>query len=137
MTRKILLDTNVLISAFDTKNADAIDYLKSLLVDEEVALSISPLIRYEVLRGIAYDNNKLHEELKSKLNSFEEFDITLEVAELSSKLFRYAKSVDRNIVDKRSFDIFHLCTAKCNDLEFGSNDSDLEKLENLYQECLA
>lgn len=136
MTRKVLLDANMLISAFDTKTPKAIKDMKSLLLDDDVALSISPLIRYEVLRGVAYDNDLLHEDLKSKLNGFEEFDISLEVVELSTKLFRYAKSKDRDIVNKRSFDIFHFCTAKCNNLEFGSNDSDMGKLEALYQDCM-
>lgn len=136
MTRKILLDANVLISALDTKTPDAVEYLKSLVRDENVGLVISPLIRYEVLRGVAYENDQKHEELKEILNGFEEIDITLDVTELSTELFRYAKSEGRNIVNKRSFDVFHFSTAKCNNLEFGTNDSDIDKLEALYKDCM-
>lgn len=138
MTRKILLDTNLIIAAFDSKDAKAIVQLAGLLNDENVAFAISPLIRYEVLRGVPFSNNENYDSLKSILNGFEEFDISRDIATLSSDLFRFSQSKREDgksaIVDKRSFDVFHIATAKCNELELCSNDSDLGKLENLYQE---
>ncbi|MDQ7090874.1 MAG: PIN domain-containing protein [Methylococcales bacterium] len=140
MERKVLLDTNLIIAAFDTKNQKAINQIKELLGDENVALAISPLIRYEVLRGVSYSHHERYDNLNSILNGFEEFDIGCDIAALSSNLFRLSQSkkeAGKNaLVDKRSFDVFHLATAKCNELELCSNDSDLEKLENLYQSWL-
>lgn len=141
MTRKILLDTNLIIAAFDSKDPKAIVQLTDLLNDENVAFAISPLIRYEVLRGVSFSNNENYDSLKSILNGFEEFDISRDIATLSSHLFRFSQSKKEDgknaLVNKRSFDVFHLATAKCNELELCSNDGDLGKLENLYQEWLS
>jgi len=140
MSREILLDANLLIAAFDTKNEKAITQLEELLSNDNVVLAISPLIRYEVLRGVSYANNEQYNYLNSILNAFEEFDINRDIAALSSNLFRLSQSKKEEgkgaLVDKRSFDVFHLATAKCNNLELCSNDSDLGKLENLYQSWL-
>ncbi len=60
MTEKYLLDTNLLIAALDEagtteaeKSQQAKERLKALLADPASALAITPLIRYEVLRGVA------------------------------------------------------------------------------------
>ena len=87
MERKVLLDTNLIIAAFDNKNQEAINQIKALLGDENVALAISPLIRYEVLRGVSYANNEQYNRLNSILNGFEEFNINRDIAALSSNLF--------------------------------------------------
>ncbi len=138
MTRKILLDTNLIIAAFDNKDQVAIDQLTQLLTDDDVAFAISPLIRYEVLRGVHFSDDAKHDALNTILNSFEEFDIGKDVANLSSSLFRFARSKkavgEKTIVDKRSFDVFHCATAQCNALELCSNDGDLAKLEKLYND---
>ncbi len=140
MERKILLDTNLIIAAFDNQSPEAINQLAKLLSDENVAFAISPLIRYEVLRGIPFSENERHNALNALLNEIEEFDIGNDTAILSSNLFRFAKleraEGECSIVDKRNFDVFHLATAKCNELELYSNDGDLDKLENLYQRWL-
>jgi predicted nucleic acid-binding protein len=138
MMRKILLDTNLIIAAFDGNNPEAKNQLAGLLNDENVAFAISPLIRYEVLRGVFFSDNEKYDYLKAILNGFEEFDISRDIAALSSHLFRFSQSKKEDgknaLVNKRSFDVFHLATAKCNELELCSNDGDLSKLENLYQE---
>ncbi|MDD5214357.1 MAG: PIN domain-containing protein [Methylococcales bacterium] len=141
MTRKRLLDTNLIIAAFDNKDPEAIAQLTSLLNDGNTAFAISPLIRYEVLRGVSFADNERYEHLKTILNVFEEFEISRDIATLSSHLFRFSQSKKEDgknaLVNKRSFDVFHLATAKCNELELCSNDGDLGKLENLYQEWLS
>lgn len=143
MTRKILLDTNLIIAAFDGNNPEAKNQLAGLLNDENVAFAISPLIRYEVLRGVSFDDNERYEYLEAilNLNEFEEFEISRDIATLSSHLFRFSQSKKEDgkdaLVNKRSFDVFHLATAKCYGLELCSNDGDLGKLENLYQEWLS
>ena len=64
-------------------------------------------------------------------------NISREISELSSHLFRFdgAKNATRNI-DKRRFDVFHFATARCEQLEFVSEDKGIETLENLYHEMI-
>ncbi|MDO4699278.1 MAG: hypothetical protein Q4A69_01140 [Moraxella sp.] len=53
--RYVLLDSNILIGAFDgdldnEKHQRAKNLFKELLKDDDVRIAITPLIRYEVLR---------------------------------------------------------------------------------------
>ncbi|MHA8111538.1 PIN domain-containing protein [Kosakonia cowanii] len=146
MTRKILLDTNLLIAAFDKSGrtsaqmkASAIAMLAELLADDEVALFITPLIRYEVLRGVSWLNKAEFNELQANLNGFPELDITRDISELSANLFRFDSwqaaqpgAAARNL-EKRKFDVFHFSSAHCNTLELCSNDSDIGRIRQLHQ----
>lgn len=146
MTRKILLDTNLLIAAFDKSGrtsaqmkASAIAMLAELLADDEVALFITPLIRYEVLRGVSWLNKAEFNELQANLNGFPELDITRDISELSANLFRFDSwqaaqpgAAPRNL-EKRKFDVFHFSSAHCNTLELCSNDSDIGRIRQLHQ----
>ncbi|HED6240974.1 TPA: PIN domain-containing protein [Enterobacter sichuanensis] len=146
MIRKILLDTNLLIAAFDangTTSAEvksaAISLLSELLSDQEVKLFITPLVRYEVLRGITWQKQYDFLTMQQTLNNFPELEITRDISELSANLFRFDKQVaqDRNEkrnVDKRRFDVFHYCSATCNGLELCSEDTDIGKINTLYSE---
>ncbi|WP_431643033.1 type II toxin-antitoxin system VapC family toxin [Enterobacter mori] len=146
MIRKILLDTNLLIAAFDangTTSAEAksaaIALLSELLSDQEVKLFITPLVRYEVLRGITWQKQDDFLTMQQTLNNFPELEITRDISELSANLFRFDKQVaqDRNEkrnVDKRRFDVFHYCSATCNCLELCSADTDIGKINTLYSE---
>ncbi|MFI0399803.1 MAG: type II toxin-antitoxin system VapC family toxin [Thiolinea sp.] len=142
--RRILLDTNLLIAALDQDNQTSIDkkeeavqLLTDLLNNSNVALAITPLIRYEVLRGIAWKDSVRYEELKDTLKYFEEVDIGSDVSELAANLYRFdiakakANNEKRNF-EKRKFDIFHLASAQCHKLELVSQDSDIAKLQTLY-----
>ncbi|OAT54254.1 PIN domain-containing protein [Providencia heimbachae] len=149
MTRNVLLDTNLLVAAFDRhgtasediKNA-AMTKLTTLLSDPETKLFITPLIRYEVLRGIKWPDSDSYSSMCRVLNDFPELEITRNVAELSANLFRFDThemalqgTVTKNI-EKRKFDVFHYCCASCNDLYLESNDTDIAKIEQLYQSYL-
>lgn len=150
MTRKVLLDANLLIAAFDVNGTtspemkkQAIEQLSTLLADEEVKLFITPLVRYEVLRGIAWQSSEDFLRMKSTLNGFPDLDITRDISELSANLFRFdkhkaeqANNGARNL-DKRKFDVFHFCSAHCNGLGFCSNDTDIAKIERLHGEYVA
>jgi predicted nucleic acid-binding protein len=149
MTRRVLLDTNLLIAAFDAtsttseeKRTHAKTILSHLLSDNEVALAITPLIRYEVLRGIAWLDPENYQDLKNILSAFTEFDISREVSELAADLYRFdkhqaeQKNENKNL-EKRKFDIFHLACSKCNHLELASQDTDIAKLNLLYCEYTA
>lgn len=150
MTRKVLLDANLLIAAFDVNGTTspemkqkAIGQLSTLLANEEVKLFITPLVRYEVLRGIAWQSRDDFLMMKSTLNDFPDLDITRDISELSANLFRFDKYKaeqvnDRNRnLDKRKFDVFHFCSAHCNGLGFCSNDTDIAKIERLHDEYAA
>lgn len=141
--RKVLLDANLLIAALDdSSTTSAIERekakqtLNDLLSQEDIALVITPLIRYEVLRGIAWQDQTRFAQLKQSLDALTELDVNRRVSELSAHLFRFdrAENTDqqRNI-EKRKFDVFHLASAKCNNLELASQDSDIAGLEDLYQ----
>lgn len=150
MTRNVLLDTNLLICAFDNSGSasqeiknQAITKLTALLSDSETKLFITPLIRYEVLRGIKWENVNAYDSMCSVLNGFPELDITRNVAELSANLFRFdthqlalTGQGMRNI-EKRKFDVFHYCCACCNDLCLESNDTDIAKIEQLHSHYLS
>lgn len=145
MTKKILLDTNLLIAVFDN-NANTSEEIRNtaksklseLLSDPDVVFFITPLIRYEVLRGIAWERCEDFQALQDILNTFPELDVTRKISELAANLFRFEKwnmqqSNDklRNL-DKRKFDLFHFCSASCNNLEFCSNDTDIGRINTLY-----
>ena len=141
--RKVLLDANLLIAALDdSSTTSAIERekakqtLNDLLSQEDIALVITPLIRYEVLRGIAWQDQVRFAQLKQSLDGLTELDVNRHVSELAANLFRFdrAENTDqqRNI-EKRKFDVFHLASAKCHDLELASQDSDIAGLEDLYQ----
>ena len=145
MARKVLLDANLLIAAFDNNGntseeirATAKNKLTELLSDPDVMFFITPLIRYEVLRGVNWQRNDDFESLKDILNTFPELDITRNVSELAANLFRFERwnMLQRNDnsrnLDKRKFDIFHFCSANCNNLELCSNDTDIGKINILH-----
>ena len=69
--RKVLLDANLLIAALDdgsttseAERAKAKQTLAALLSNAEVTLIITPLIRYEVLRGIGWQDQVRFAQLK-------------------------------------------------------------------------
>jgi predicted nucleic acid-binding protein len=140
--RKVLLDANLLIGSLDesgttsrSQRDEAKLILNKLLSDENVTLVITPLIRYEVLRGISWDNQENYIKLKQVLDGLTELDVNREVFELAANLFRFDRSENdaqqRNI-EKRKFDVFHLASAKRHSLELASQDSDIANLNVLY-----
>lgn len=140
--RKVLLDANLLIGALDdsgttseSQREQAKQILNTLLSDGSVTLVITPLIRYEVLRGIGWANQDRFIRLKQALDGLTELDVNRGVSELAANLFRFDRSEDsgqqRNI-EKRKFDVFHLASAKQHSLELASQDSDIASLDSLY-----
>jgi predicted nucleic acid-binding protein len=141
--RKVLLDANLLIAALDdgsttseAERAKAKQTLAALLSDTEVALIITPLLRYEVLRGIDWQDQERFFKVKQSLDGLTELDVNRPVSELAANLFRFDRATytgkERNI-EKRKFDVFHLASAKCHDLELASQDSDIAGLEGLHE----
>lgn len=140
MRRGVLLDTNLIIQAFDragtsdpaTRNFAKIR-MNALLSDPEVMVAITPLIRYEVLRGIPVTDAARLQELSDVLTQFETYEIRSVEANLAAELWRYAVSKNQK-PNKRSFDIAHIASAKANNLDMSSADEDIAKLLSLYDE---
>lgn len=136
-----LLDTNYLI--YLSKDESSPEYyeiwqdLKEKLEQEDNHFFLTPLIRYEVLRGVKWENKDKLKILSDILMQFESLDITQRVADLASDMYRFdvfeatSNGVEKNF-EKRKFDIFHFATAKINGLEILSKDTDLGKIESLY-----
>ncbi len=132
MSKYILLDANLLIGAFDhdsknTKHIESKQIVESLLLDSDVKIAITPLIRYEVLRGV---RRVPIEKMVDILNDFEEFEITDVEGNRASEIYRLAIAQEQKL-DKRSFDVFHYVVAEIRDLEWMSQDNDLSKIANL------
>lgn len=137
-----LLDTNYLIYLADpnanpTKKAEVLQDLALKLEDPETLLFLTPLIRYEALRGVEWDNIEKLNTLKSALKAFQTIDINDDIADLARNLFRLDKANQKNgskkVIEKYQFDMFHFATAKENDLEILSKDRDMTAIENLFK----
>ncbi|AVS81471.1 type II toxin-antitoxin system VapC family toxin [Paracidovorax avenae] len=134
MSEGFLLDTNLLIGAFDGEpgNAEheaATVRLRQLLEKPSVQLAITPLIRYEVLRGAARISV---DELDKVLDGFREFEIRGSDGRRAAELFREAKAQGL-VLNKRAFDLFHCVCADANQLDIASQDGDIPKIKTLIE----
>lgn len=134
VSKYILLDANLLIGAFDhdatnSKHLESKKIVENLLLDDKVKIAITPLIRYEVLRGV---RRVPIEQMVEILNDFEEFEITDIEGNRASEIYRLAFSNNQKL-DKRSFDVFHYVVAEIRNLKWMSQDSDISKIENLVK----
>ncbi len=136
-----LLDTNKLIylsNDEDNQNKkETLEQIRTILEDDNSRLFVTPLIAYEFLRKTDWENKKELEELKNIIQEFEILDITNDIANLASDLYRFdvyeSKQNKEKNFDKRNFDIFHFATAKLNNLELLSKDKHIEGLEKMYK----
>ena len=137
-----LLDTNFLMYLIDNtsdpkKRSEVLNEVANKLQQPENKFSLTPLIRYEVLRGIAWQDTEKLEQIAKLLIPFESFEITQEISDLASNLYRFDKfeadneHTVRNL-EKRKFDIFHFATAHINGFEMLTNDTDMEKISDLH-----
>lgn len=144
MIRYVILDSNTLIGALDTDHEnpahlEACDRFRALLTDDEVAVAITPLIRYEVLRG-ARRVSAL--ELSRRLDNFQEFDVDGKVAEMAAAIYRYAIANEIRYesgqtvkieLKAKQFDLLHFSTAQLNNLDIDSADGDLKQIDAIYK----
>lgn len=142
-----LLDTNFLIYLTD-ENAEpekrkmVLQTMAEKLQQDDVSFVISPLIRYEVLRGVDWQNIEKLNALKQALAQFKSLAITQEISDLARDLYRFDKfdSIQNHTpknLDKRKFDVFHYATAYVNGLEILSHDSDIDGIKDLHKKMLA
>lgn len=92
--KKYLLDSNYWIAL--PKENDASEDRKKILremakilADSDSRLILTPLIRYEVLRGVPWVSEEKLQRMENILNGFEMLEITREIADLSQKLYRF------------------------------------------------
>jgi predicted nucleic acid-binding protein len=140
MKRAVLLDTNILIGAFDHdpenyRHVEAREKLRALLADPEVTPVITPLISFEVLRK---PTRVSPAELEAELERFHSFPISEKEAYLAAKLFRLFSEAEgkpkRENLERLSMDIFYCACIESNGLEPSSLDSDIPKIQQLIQE---
>ena len=141
-----LLDTNYLIYLVDpntnsSKKAEVLQDLALKLEDPETLLFLIPLIRYEVLRGVEWDNIEKLNTLKNALKAFQVIDINDDISDLARNLFRLdkanQKTGSKKVIEKYQFDMFHFAEAKENNLEILSKDRDMSAIENLFEKIQA
>lgn len=138
----VLLDANLLIAALDDsgttsepKRQSAKARLAGFLENPEVTLVITPLIRYEVLRGVGWQDTERYNNLKQALDGLTEIDVNRNVSELAANLFRYDHMINakkQKNIEKRKFDVFHLACAKRHGLDLASQDTDIAALQSLF-----
>ena len=140
-----LLDTNYLIYLIDEK-ADA-DKKQEIRQDFEIKVQqedtrfvITPLIRYETLRGIEWENEEKLVKISVALENFPSLEITQDAADLARDWYRFDSylsrqnpQVSQRNLDKRKFDIFHYAVAYTNNIELFSKDKDINSIKNLHQ----
>ena len=125
--KSYLLDTNSLIylleNTVDVTSQEKLRDVQEKLSDSDSEFFLTPLIRYEVLRGIAWEDREKLAKFQDALAEFDMLDISREVADLARELYRFDKfsaaqrGQSKNL-EKRKFDMFHYATAKINDLKF-------------------
>ncbi|MFZ7158864.1 type II toxin-antitoxin system VapC family toxin [Avibacterium paragallinarum] len=135
----ILLDANILIDAFNNKDGESAAKLKMLMEDKNTIVFITPLISYEVLRGLSWEDKETYQKVKAAIASFASLNIDHKITNLASELFRFEKyerdqkGQETKKIDKHNFDIVHFSTAKIHNLELISNDKDMQSWDELYQ----
>lgn len=142
-----LLDTNYLVyladpNADEEKKKEVLTDFAHKLEDGDSRFALTSLIRYEVLRGVEWKDETKLVQLENILKQFKSFDITDEIADLARDLYRFdtyeaqRDDVQKNL-EKRKFDMFHYATAKIENLEVLSKDSDLFHIEELHQRMIS
>lgn len=130
--RFVLLDANLIIAAYDAEASvsqeirqQAHQIIANLSEDASVKFVTTPLIRFEVLCGVRNETN--FAEIKALLDSYKLFELTATEADTAVEIYRLSLQKSINFKDpvepkKYKFDLFHVASAKVNDLELHSSD---------------
>ena len=143
MKRNILLDSNILMIAIKDSESNERKQLIELLTNENTNVFITPLIRYEVLRGITWSDSESFKKHSDVLKQLETINIDQKISDTATALFRLErKEKEENgqtpkKIDKHNFDVMHFATDKVYQLEWQSNDEDFQSWEKLYQQLSA
>lgn len=143
MKRNILLDSNILMIAIKDSESNERKQLIELLTNENTNVFITPLIRYEVLRGITWNDDEYFKKHSDVLKQLETINIDQKISDTATALFRLERKEKEESgqtpkkIDKHNFDVMHFATAKVYQLEWQSNDEDFQSWEKLYQQLSA
>ena len=164
-SHKILLDANFLIRALEDPSSKEHKQLTDYLERDDIVIYITPLIYYEVLRGVDWTHVENYAEFEAKLSLISSLNIDKSIADKATALFRFEKNY-RHIhgetpkkpdkhnfdimhfsaasrgeqskkIDKHNFDIMHFSTAKVHGLKIASNDADIQAWEKLHDALIA
>ncbi|MFZ2969211.1 MAG: PIN domain-containing protein [Sulfuricurvum sp.] len=133
---KYFIDTNFIIDVFERKNPDSITKLSLILEDSNNEIFYNGIVYTETLRTILDENT--FSELKSAFALFTWLDIDQSIYRETKKFSRYCRSQDIRVAKGKCeiIDMIHFITAKHYGLKLLSNDGDMIKLENAYQQFL-
>jgi predicted nucleic acid-binding protein len=139
---KVLVDTNLLIRAFDPEaNAtreqvkDARERLLALTDDPETSLVLNPLILFEVTCGITHGDQERLEAIQTELSQLEMISIGEAEANFAARLSRFAPSMGCVLDKRRKFDLLHFASAEVNGLAIATADpEDFETIQRVHQE---
>lgn len=140
MAESVLLDANILIKAINNKQGEEAQLLRDLLRDENKKLYITPLIRYEVLRGVCWNHRGDYLKCAQFLDAVDNLNIDKKISNTAADLFRLDRAQKQQLhqetkkIDKHNFDVMHFATAKVYGLEWVSNDKDMEGWAKLYEQ---
>lgn len=132
---KYFFDTNV-ISNLVRENPIAVDKLQEIASNDNSELYINRLVFMESLRAIPMDKKNLFNKTKETLESFEKLEITQEIYDKSIEFARFCKNKGISLGKCEAIDYIHFITAKYYSLEIVSFDSDMNRLEEKYQDFL-
>lgn len=134
----VLVDANILIAVLDGKQDNPNhEYAKQIfndLISQNIKIAITPLIHYEVLRGL---KNMSIQDAQAILDDFVEFNITDKEANPAAKIFHFSKNSPSLFkqeikLDKQNFDIFHYSVSKIHDLDLiNVNTKDFNKIDGV------
>ena len=132
---KYFIDTNIILDAFERKNIKTLSLLNDILKDENNIIFYNGLVYTESLRTILDENTQI----KASFNLFKLVDIDQSIY-IKTKMFsRYCRSKGIKVARGKCelIDMIHFITAKHNNLEIITNDTDdFKKLEKAYKEFL-
>lgn len=133
---KYFIDTNLIIDVFERKNSDSITKLSLILEDSNNEIFYNGIVYTETLRAILDDS--IFSDLKSAFDYFIWIDIDQSIYTQTKKFSRYCRSRNIRVAKGKCeiIDMIHFITAKHYGLKLLSNDSDMQKLENAYQQFL-
>ncbi|GHT90114.1 hypothetical protein AGMMS49545_02570 [Betaproteobacteria bacterium] len=152
MRRRVLLDSNLLIGAFEpmpdnSAHEAAKALFRQLMGDDDVDVFITPLIRYEVLRGVRRISQA---DMEEKLNAIQEIPVREKEANRAAELFHLAREKglfqsgkdEKDAcpvcgyfpLNKHSFDLFHCACADAHGMRVASQDDHIQKIQKLIQD---
>lgn len=133
---RYFIDSNFIIDTFERKNMSSINKLSLILSNPNDEIFYNGIVYAETLR-VVLDENAFRE-LKSAFDFFLWLDINQSIYSETKKFSRYCRSKNIKVTKGRCevIDIIHFITAKYYDLELLSNDGDMQKLEEAYQEFI-